>query len=84
MYIKRASIFFYRDKEKREIDVIIEHDGKLTPIEIKKTSLPNKMDIKNFTVLGVGDKHEKGFVVCLARDYFPITKDTIAIPIGYL
>ena len=30
-------LYFYRDRDTKEIDVIIEGDGKLCPIEIKKT-----------------------------------------------
>ncbi|MEI8055320.1 MAG: ATP-binding protein [bacterium] len=81
---KRAPIFFYRDKEKREIDVIIEYNGKLMPVEIKKKSSPTKADIKNFNALDRSGKRDKGFMVCLTSDYFPITENVIAIPVGYL
>ena len=49
--IKEPNIYYYRDKDKREIDVIIERNGKLYPIEIKKPSNPDKPAIKNFSVI---------------------------------
>lgn len=35
-------------KIKKEIDVILEENGKVYPIEIKKETNPDKKDIKNF------------------------------------
>jgi predicted AAA+ superfamily ATPase len=77
---RRAPLFFYRDKDQREIDLIIEHDGQLIPIEIKKKAVPDKIDTKNFDIL----KYEKGFVICLANDYSLISEKVRSIPIGYL
>ncbi len=43
-------LYFYRDSNKKEIDLIIYQDGVLTPVEIKKGSDP-KNAIRNFSVL---------------------------------
>lgn len=77
---KRAPLFFYRDKDQREIDLLIENNGQLIPIEIKKKTAPDKTDIKNFAVLN----YEKGFVVCLSSDYSFITEKVKSISIGFL
>ncbi|MGB1257715.1 MAG: ATP-binding protein, partial [Thiolinea sp.] len=37
----QPSAWFYRDKEQREIDLLLERDGKLHPVEFKKTASPN-------------------------------------------
>ena len=34
---KRPSIYYYRDKDTKEIDIILFNDGKVHPVEIKKT-----------------------------------------------
>jgi len=44
-------LYCYRDKEKREVDLIIEESGTLYPVEIKTTSDPNKASINAFKVL---------------------------------
>jgi uncharacterized protein len=44
-------IYFYRDKEQKEIDVLLEQDGALYPIEIKKTSQVRSADIRAFSAL---------------------------------
>ena len=33
-------MYYYRDKDAKEIDIVLEHDGVLNPIEIKKSSNP--------------------------------------------
>ena len=44
-------INYYRDKDAREIDVIIEGDGKLCPLEIKKTATPDKRITRTFSLI---------------------------------
>jgi predicted AAA+ superfamily ATPase len=41
------AIYFYGDKDKREIDIILEENGKLYPLEIKQKTSPTTADIKN-------------------------------------
>lgn len=48
---KEIFMYYYRDKDKREIDLILESDGLLHPIEIKKSSNPTLSMVKNFDVL---------------------------------
>ncbi|MCM1244424.1 MAG: ATP-binding protein [Roseburia sp.] len=44
-------IHYYRDKDSKEIDVILEQDGKLCPLEIKKTAMPDKRLVRTFHVI---------------------------------
>lgn len=81
--LKTPNIYYYRDKDKKEIDLIIEQNGKLYPIEIKKTAIPNKNMIKNFSVIPE-DKIGEGAVICLSKSDFPITKNINAIPVSYI
>ena len=80
---KRPPIYFYRDKDKKEIDLIIEQNGKLYPIEIKKTAKPDKSSIKNFNVLPDLNRAE-GAVICLCDEDLPLTENVNIIPVGYL
>lgn len=77
---KRAPLFFYRDKDKKEIDLLLETNGKLIPIEIKKKTSPDKNDIKSFNVID----YDRGFVICLAPEYSFLSKEVRSIPVGYL
>ncbi|WP_321413786.1 DUF4143 domain-containing protein [uncultured Desulfobacter sp.] len=58
MYIKsyyndgrRPPLYYYRDSDKKEIDLIIEQDRILYPVEIKKSGIPKKDAIRHFSVL---------------------------------
>jgi len=78
---KEVSIYFYRDSEHKEIDFLIESNGKLYPIEVKKTATPGLLDIRNFNSLQeTGMEIGQGTVLCLRSDSIPIGKNVTAIP----
>jgi predicted AAA+ superfamily ATPase len=82
---RKPAISFYRDKEKKEIDIIMEENGKVYPIEIKKKSNPDKKDIKNFDVLQkAGLSVGEGAVICLASTHLPLSENVNIIPVSYL
>ncbi len=79
---KSAPIYFYRDKDKNEIDFIIEQNQTLYPIEVKKTMMPTFNAIKNFDVLKKFQKPvANGIVLCLKPEVFYITQNCVSIPI---
>ncbi len=80
----RPPLYFYRDKEKREIDLIIEQNGKLYPIEIKKSAKPNKEMIENFKVLDKISKVGEGAVICMYDQILDLDEKNKAIPYRYL
>ena len=47
---EEAPIYFYRDKDKVEIDLLIEENNTLYPVEIKKTASPNSEDAKSLYI----------------------------------
>ncbi len=82
---KKAPFFFCRDKDKREIDLVIYQDGTLYPIEIKKTTLPSKEDRKHFHMLNSFRLPvSQGAVICLAEDFYPLTSDISILPLKRL
>jgi len=82
---RQAPIYFYRDKELREIDLVIFRDGTLYPIEIKKATAPTKKDIRNFSVLAQLDvPRGPGAVLCLTESPMPITETVWAIPVSQI
>lgn len=81
-----SSIYFYRDKDKKEIDVIIEKDGTLYPIEIKMSANPVKSMAKNFSVLdNIPDmKKGTGCIICQYENSLYLREDLIALPVSYI
>lgn len=80
----RPPVYFYRDKEKREIDLIIEENGKLHPIEIKKSANPSKDMIKNFKVLEKVKEVGEGAVICMYDNAIDLDEKNKAIPYSLL
>lgn len=80
----RPPVYFYRDKEKREIDLIIEQNGKLYPIEIKKTTKPSKSMTDNFKVLENEKEVGEGAVICMIDNILALDDKNKAIPFAYL
>ncbi|GHU05930.1 ATPase [Betaproteobacteria bacterium] len=81
-----ADVYFYRDKEKQEIDLIIHKNGALYPIEIKKHADVNKSDIKAFTILDEipGVIRGEGCVVCAGNESYPLSERDRAVGIGWV
>ena len=80
----RPPLYFYRDKEKREIDLIIEQNGKLHPIEIKKSANPTKDMISNFKVLEKIGEVGDGGIICMYDKLINLDKKNRVIPYTYL
>ena len=93
---KNPPLYFYRDSNKKEIDLIIYQDGIVNPVEIKKGSAP-KDAVKNFSVLNPieeeaasedvfsGTEHLKtkvgtGAVVCMPPDLIPVDRKNWYVP----
>lgn len=82
---KAAYFYFYRDRDQKEIDLLIEQNGQLYPVEFKKSANPSQGALKNFSSL---EKLEcsigQGAIICLKTNDIPLTRKITAIPIGYI
>lgn len=82
---KECYMYYYRDKDQQEIDLILESDGLLHPIEIKKSSNPTLSMIKNFDVLKKAEvKVGKGAIICMKDNLSALDKDTLIVPIWFI
>ena len=84
--INDVPIYFYRDKDMKEIDLIVVDQDKLYPIEVKKTMSPTKGMTKNFAVLkkALGFSVENEIILCLVDKKTYIDYSTIAYPIRFI
>jgi len=82
---KEAPLYFYRDTEQREIDLLIEADDVIYPIEIKKTASPSSQATRQlFAAQNLGKKVGPGEVLCLTARDLPLSDSVMAIPMAYL
>ncbi len=80
-----APIYFWRTKEKVEIDLLIEEEGVIYPVEIKLTMRPDKGMLKEIICLKKpGRKIGKGAVICLTENSYPLTAEINAVPASYI
>ncbi|GHV34722.1 ATPase [Clostridia bacterium] len=76
---------YYRDKDSKEIDLIIEEGGELHPIEIKKTASPPTEFARTFKVLDASSmKRGMGAIICTKRELSAIDRETAIIPVWVL
>jgi predicted AAA+ superfamily ATPase len=79
---KTPFIYYYRDKDMQEIDLIIEADGKLSPIEIKKTASPASQLTNVFKTLDRANiKRGNGAVLCMKEELMAFDSQNYIIPI---
>lgn len=79
---KQPFLHYYRDRDAKEIDLLLEENGKLCPVEIKKTASPDKRLTRVFKVI---DKSPlslgTGAILCMADKFSAIDQDNLIVPI---
>lgn len=95
----RFCVFYYRGKDKKkikqngqeiqvesEIDLIVEENGILYPIEIKMSANPTKEMASAFDVLDkeVSKKRGLGTILCLYEKKMFLKEDLVVLPLSYL
>ena len=83
--MREATIFYYRNKDGREIDFLISRDGKLFPLEVKRSTRVDRGVLKLFSSLkklklDVGP----GAVVSLYPQVLSIDEENMSVPVGIL
>ncbi len=77
----KANITYYRDANAKEIDVFVEENNIIHPLEIKKSASPDKREVKKYEVL---DKaaltRGDGGIVCMCEEPIPIDDKNCFIP----
>ena len=79
---KECLLWYYRDKEMHEIDMIIESDGMLHPLEVKRSVNPGNELIGAFDILNKGSVPKgKGALLCMRPSLSAINNDNYIVPI---
>lgn len=78
------NLYYYRDIDQKEIDLLIVTADSIYPIEVKKSKDPSKPD-KNFNVLNkFGLNVKPGLVICMCDEIVPINKNCYLIPVSLI
>lgn len=82
---KYPNVYFYRDADRKEIDFVVEQNMTLYPVEVKKTASPDANAVRVFDRLRQFKKNVgAGAVLCLRQGHIPLSKDAMAVNVGYL
>jgi uncharacterized protein len=82
---RQAPLYYYRDKDKLEIDLLIFRDGMVYPLEIKKTANPTKRDARSLGAIDkLGQTIGPGGIICLCQTNLPLTDRFHSIPVAAL
>ena len=84
---KEPDLYFFRNTDGQEVDLLFYRDGKLYPIEIKKTSSPNVKDAKHFKALSTffpSLEVSEGGIICNAEDLLPLGQNLKIIPFRFI
>ena len=80
----KMNLYYYRDKEQKEVDLLYIEGDTIYPIEIKKGISPNNPD-KNFAVLSkYSNDIATGIVICMTQKLQPINKNCWLCPVSLL
>lgn len=75
-------LYYYRDADAKEIDLLLERDGKLFPIEVKKMATPPKKLTKVFDLIDKSPlQRGTGAVLCMADRLGAFDQNNLIIPI---
>lgn len=79
------SLNFYRDKKRKEIDLLIEIDGELQQFEIKRSASPERKAIRAFGILERSNrKVGSGGIICMVETPLPIDANNSLIPVNII
>jgi len=82
---KAPFMYYYRDKDAREIDIVLEQNGELNPIEIKKSANPAPEILRSFSVLEkTGLNRGKGAVICMKMELSAFNQENFIVPVWLL
>ena len=75
-------LWYYRDKSNNEIDMVIESDGQLHPLEIKRSVNPGSELVGAFSILDKGSvPRGTGAVLCMRPELSAINSQNFIVPI---
>lgn len=81
---KRTDFYYYRDIDKKEIDLLFTEGDKIYPVEIKKAKDPSHPD-KNFSVLEKMKMNiQPGIILCMSDELIPYNRNTWLCPVWCL
>lgn len=82
---QEAFLYYYRDSDAKEIDLLLERDGRLFPVEIKKMAAPPRKLTRVFDLIDKSPlQRGTGAVVCMADQLGAFDQDNLIVPVSLI
>ena len=78
------SLFFYRDSNQKEIDLLISKNGSLFPVEIKKSAQVSISMAKNFPAVKLLNEIQTGTILCQCDKKMFLSETVQALPLEFV
>ena len=79
--LSKANLTYYRDSNAKEIDVFVEENGVIHPLEIKKSANPDRREVKKYELLDKANlERGSGGIICMCEEVIPIDTKNCFIP----
>ncbi|MCD8048771.1 MAG: ATP-binding protein [Clostridia bacterium] len=77
----KVNLSYYRDSNAKEIDLFIEENGLIHPLEIKKSANPDRREVKKYEILDKTNlSRGSGGIICMCEEPIPIDDKNSFIP----
>lgn len=77
----KANLTYYRDSNAKEIDLFVEQNGMIHPLEIKKSANPDRREVRKYELLDkVNLERGSGGILCMCEEVIPIDSKNCFIP----
>lgn len=77
----KANLTYYRDSNAKEIDVFVEENGIIHPLEIKKSANPDRREVRKYELLDKANlERGRGGIICMCEEVIPIDDKNCFIP----
>lgn len=77
----KVNLTYYRDSNAKEIDVFVEQNGVIHPLEIKKSANPDRREVRKYALIDkVKAERGSGGIICMCEEIIPIDPQNCFIP----
>lgn len=77
----KVNLTYYRDSNSKEIDIFVEENNVIHPLEVKKSASPDRREVKKYSVIDKASLNRgKGGIICMCEEPLPIDEDNCFIP----
>ena len=76
-----ANLYYYRDSNAKEIDLLVQRGNTIHPFQIKKSANPDRREVRKFAVLRNAEV-ELGYggIICMCDEVVPIDENNCFVP----